>query len=445
MSEYTPAAALIQRKRLGQRLDAAELRDVAQGIATGSWSEGQIGAFAMAVAWRGMSIDECREFTLAVRDSGERLHWQHLPGPLLDKHSTGGVGDLVSLPLAPLLAACGGYVPMIAGRGLAHTGGTLDKLESIPGYDVNPSLSKLDAVMRDVGCAIVGQGPNLVPTDRRMYAVRDVTATVDVLDLIVPSILSKKMAGGASSMVMDIKIGNGAQTPSVEMASALAQRMQSVASGSGLDVRVILSDMDRMLGTEAGNALEVRAALELLTGRGGDARLRELTLAQAAQLLRMGGLARDEAEARAKLEAALASGAAAERFGRMASALGGPSDFLERVDAYLPKAPVQREVRAEAEGFVASQDVRGLGNAVVGLGGGRTVPDQVLDLSVGLSGVIGTGERVSRGDVLAVVHARSDSDADAAVARVRKAIVIAGEAPAALPLYRWYEPEEGRA
>ena len=434
-------AALIQRKRAGERLDAGQLRAVAQGIARGTWSEGQVGAFAMAVAWRGMSIDECREFTLAVRDSGERLHWQHLPGPVLDKHSTGGVGDCVSLLLAPLLAACGGFVPMISGRGLAHTGGTLDKLESIPGYEVNPSQSRLDALLREVGCAVIGQSAELVPTDRRLYAVRDVTATVDVLDLIVPSILSKKLAGGATSLVLDIKIGNGAQTPQVEMASALAERMLAVASGSGLELRVALSDMDRMLGTEAGNALELRAVLDLLCGRGGDARLLELSLELSAELLCMGGLARDRADARQRLRAALDSGAAAERFGRMVAGLGGPADFIERSEAYLPKAPVQRAVLAESAGFVAAMDVRGLGNAVVELGGGRKVPGQSLDLSVGLSGVVDLGRRVERGDTLAVVHARSDAEAEEAGARVRQALAIADAPGPTLPLYRWYEPE----
>ena len=440
MSGATPAAALIRCKRDGKRLDAGQLQEVAQGIASGAWSEGQVGAFAMAVAWRGMRIDECREFTLAVRDSGERLRWDHLPGPVLDKHSTGGVGDCVSLLVAPLLAACGAYVPMISGRGLAHTGGTLDKLESIPGYEVNPSLPRLDALMREVGCAVIGQSDELVPTDRRLYAVRDVTATVDVLDLIVPSILSKKLAGGATSLVLDIKIGNGAQTPSVEVASALAERMLAVADGSGLSLRVVLSDMDRMLGTEAGNALELRAVLDLLCGRGGDARLLELSLVQAAELLRMGGIAKDTNDARTRLQAALDSGAGAERFARMVAALGGPADLLERVDACLPRAPVRHAVLSQDAGFVAAMDVRGLGNAVVELGGGRKVPGQALDLSVGLSRVAQPGHRVERGEPLAIVHARSESDAREASARVRAALGIADAAPPEASLYRWYEP-----
>jgi len=440
MSSFDTPSSLIRRKRLGQAFDPAQLRAIANGIGSGEWSDAQVGAFVMAVAWRGMTPAECGEFTLAVRDSGRKLQWSDMSGPVLDKHSTGGVGDCVSLPLAPLLAACGAYVPMIAGRGLAHTGGTLDKLESIPGYGVNPSLERFAEVVRDVGCAIVGQGPDLVPADRRLYAVRDVTATVDVLDLIVPSILSKKLAGGAQALVLDIKIGNGAQTPAIEQAQALAARMLEVARESGLALRVALTDMDQVLGTEAGNALEIRAVLDILCGRGGDARLLELTLAQAAELLCMGGIARDLAEADAKLRAALSSGAAAERFGRMVAALGGPRDFLERADAYLPRAPVRMAVPADADGYVVGVDVRGLGNAIVELGGGRKVVDQVLDLSVGLSGIVGRGARVHKGQPLAIVHARDEADAGRVAAFVRRSFEIGTQAPVAAPLYQWYSP-----
>jgi len=435
-----PAAALIRRKRLGGELDAAQLEAVAKGIADGSWSEAQIGAFVMAVALNGMQREECSRFTLAVRDSGQRLHWQHLPGPALDKHSTGGVGDCVSLLLAPMLAACGAYVPMISGRGLGHTGGTLDKLESIPGYEVRPSPERLDKLMREVGCAIIGQSDALVPADRRLYAVRDVTGTVDVPDLIVPSILSKKLAGGAQSLVLDIKIGNGAQTPGLDAARDLAERMSTVAQGTGLALRVVFSDMDQVLGSEAGNALEVRAVLDILCGRGGDARLRELTLVQAGELLCMGGLASNAAEADARLRAVLASGAAAERFARMVAQLGGPADLLERADDYLPRAPIQRAVPAPAAGFVSAMDVRALGDAIVGLGGGRRVASGTIDHAVGLSVPVDLGQRVERGDTLALVHARDESDADAAVRAVLGAIAIGDAAPAGLPLYQWYRP-----
>jgi thymidine phosphorylase len=440
MDVALPAATLIRHKRMGGEFDAQQLASVAEGIASGRWSDAQVGAFAMAVAWRGMSADECSNFTLAVRDSGERLHWQHLPGPVLDKHSTGGVGDCVSLPLAPLLAACGAYVPMISGRGLGHTGGTLDKLESIPGYQVNPSPGVLERAMREAGCAIIGQSDGLVPADRRLYAVRDVTGTVDVPALIVPSILSKKLAGGAQSLVLDIKIGNGAQTPSLEQARALAEAMSSVARGTGLALRVAFSDMDQVLGTEAGNALEVRAVLDLLCGRGGDARLRELTLMLAGELLCMAGIAGDAKDAAARLQAALDSGAAAERFARMVALLGGPTDLLERPDAYLPRAPLQRVVSAGRSGVVAAMDVRALGDAIVGLGGGRRVASDTLDHAVGLSVPVDLGQRVEAGDTLAIVHARDEAGADAAVEAVRKAITVGDATPSLLPLCQWFTP-----
>ncbi|MFA6985400.1 MAG: thymidine phosphorylase [Arenimonas sp.] len=433
-----PAATLIRIKREGGRLDAGQLQQVARGIANSEWSEGQVAAFAMAVAWRGMQIDECRDFTLALRDSGQRLHWDHLPGPVLDKHSTGGVGDCVSLLLAPLVAACGGYVPMISGRGLGHTGGTLDKMESLAGYNVNPPHDRLHEVVADVGCAIIGQSAQLVPADRRLYAVRDVTATVDVPDLIVPSILSKKLAGGAQALVLDIKIGNGAQTPGLAEARALSDRMARVAEGSGLKLRVALSDMGQVLGRDAGNALEVRAVLDLLCGRGGCPRLLELSLALAGELLCLGGLASDAADAEARLRVALSSGAAAERFARMVAALGGPKDLLERPEAHLPRAPVQRAVLAVRGGHVTALDVRALGMAVVQLGGGRIVPEQTLDHAVGLTAVAGRGESIETGQHLAIVHARSESDAELAAAVVRAAFRIEDSAPAAQPLLQWH-------
>ena len=435
----TPLATdLIRAKRNGDRLDAGALQAVAAGIGSGAWSEGQVAAFAMAVACRGMQVGECRDFTLALRDSGTRLQWNDLPGPVLDKHSTGGVGDCVSLLLAPLLAACGGYVPMISGRGLGHTGGTLDKLESLPGYDVNPSLDRLRQIVADVGCAIVGQGPELVPADQRLYAVRDVTATVDVADLIVASILSKKLAGGAQALVLDVKVGSGAQLPDPVAARALADRMLAVAGDGDMQLRVALSDMGQVLCRDVGNALEVRAVLDVLRGEQGCPRLRELTFGLAGKLLCLGGLAEDADDADRRLQRALASGAAAERFARMVAALGGPGDVLERPDAWLPQAPVQRAVPALTEGYAATIDVRALGEAVVGLGGGRRYPGQALDHAVGLSDVSGRGSRVVPGQALAIVHARCAADADLAVDAVRRAFGIAPEPPAHMPLLQWH-------
>jgi thymidine phosphorylase len=443
----TPSAPqLICCKRNGGTLDAGQLRALAQGIGDGSWSEGQIAAFAMAVAWRGMSADECRAFTLALCDSGERLHWGHLPGPVLDKHSTGGVGDGVSLLLAPLLAACGGYVPMISGRALGHTGGTLDKLESLSGYDAHPSAERLRKVVADAGCAIVGQSADLVPADRRLYAVRDVTATVDVPALMVASILSKKLAGGAQALVLDVKTGSGAQLPDMAAARALCDSMLATVAGTGVKLRVALSDMGQVLGREAGNALEVRAILDILLGRGDNPRLRELTLVLAAELLCLGGLARDTADASRRLESALGSGAAAERFARMVRSLGGPGDLLEHPDVHLPTAPVQQVVfAAGGAGHVAAVDVRALGQVVVDLGGGRSHPGQALDHAVGLARVLGCGEAVDVGRPLAIIHARDEGAANTAAERVRRAFRIEAGAPPAVPLWQWYASDEDAA
>ena len=431
------AAALIRLKREGREYDAAQLAEIAHGIAEGRWSEGQVGAFAMAVAWQGMGAEECRRFTLALRDSGRRLRWHDLPGPALDKHSTGGVGDAVSLLLAPLVAACGGYVPMISGRGLGHTGGTLDKLQSLHGYDINPSPERLQQVVREVGCAIVGQSHDLVPADRMLYAVRDVTATVDVLPLIVASILSKKLAGGAAALVMDIKVGNGAQTPEPAQARRLAEHMLAVGTGGGLRMRVMLSDMHQVLGREAGNAIEVRAVLDLLRGRVTQSRLLELALAQSAELLCLGGLAPDPDDAQRRVRAALDSGEAAERFARMVAALGGPRDLLEHPARHLPEAPIVREVLAERDGYVHAVDVRALGEAVVDLGGGRRRPQDEVDPSVGLSAVLGLGERVEAGQALAVVHAPGEAEARRAEDAIRRAFSISGAAAPVPTLYDW--------
>lgn len=438
MSEW-PVAALIRAKREGRRLDAAQCKAIACGIGNGQWSEGQIAAFAMAVAWRGMLAAECRDFTFALRDSGCCLDWSDLPGPVLDKHSTGGVGDCVSLALAPLIAACGGFVPMISGRGLGHTGGTLDKLESVPGYNVNPAPERLRKVVATVGCAIVGQSDDLVPADRRLYAVRDITATVDVPDLIVASILSKKLAGGAQALVLDVKTGSGAQTPDECAATALATRMQAVAQGSGLELAIALTDMSQVLGREAGNALELRAILDLLCGREACPRLRELVLALSARLLQVGGLASDHAQARLLLERALDSGAAAERFARMVAALGGPGDLLEHPQRHLAQAPVQLAVDAGRTGFINAIDARALGECVVDLGGGRRTPTAAIDHAVGLARVRGCGEAVANSDALAIVHARSLDDAQRAALQMRAAYRIDDAPMSQSPLLRWFE------
>ena len=375
---------IIRRKRDGFSLAPQEVASFIRGLTDGEVGEGQAAAFAMAVFFRGMSREETVALTLAMRDSGSVLRWDGLDGPVLDKHSTGGVGDKVSLILAPILAACGAYVPMLSGRGLGHTGGTLDKMASIPGYDVQPDTERLRRVVREAGCAIVGQTGDLAPADGRLYAIRDVTATVESVPLITASILAKKLAAGPQALVMDVKVGSGAFLTGLDEARALATSIVEVARGAGLACSALLTDMDQCLGSTAGNALEVAEAVTALKGEGCDLRLREVTLELAAEALRLGGLAATVADGLAKADRALSSGAAAERFGRMVAALGGPADFLERPAAYLPAMPEAYPVEPSRAGFIAAIDVRALGVAVIELGGGRRRTADLIDPRVGL-------------------------------------------------------------
>ncbi len=361
-----------------------------RGIADGSVSDAQVGALAMAVVLRGMSASERIALTGSMTRSGEVLDWSDagLPGPALDKHSTGGVGDKVSLLLAPIVAACGGAVPMISGRGLGHTGGTLDKLESIPGYDTAPDPEAFRRAVARAGCAIVGQTAELAPADRRLYAIRDATGTVESIHLIVASILSKKLAAGLDALVMDVKVGSGAFLPGRDEARELAQAIVDVARGNGLPTSALLTDMDRVLGRTAGNGVEVGEAIGALTGGPLDERLREVTLALSAELLTLGGVERD---ARSAAERALDSGAAAERFAAMVAELGGPSDLLEAPQRHLPTAAVTVAVEPEEPGTVERVDVRAVGLAVVALGGGRVRESDPVDHAVGLTEVAGPG------------------------------------------------------
>jgi thymidine phosphorylase len=397
-----------------------------RGIADGTVSDAQVGAFAMAVVLRGMTAAERVALTTAMRDSGEVLRW---PGdrPVLDKHSTGGVGDKVSLLLAPVIAACGGAVPMISGRGLGHTGGTLDKLEAIPGYDTAPEPERLRAVVAGAGCAIVGQTAQLAPADRRLYAIRDATGTVESIPLLVGSILSKKLAAGLDGLVMDVKVGSGAFLPDAHDARELAGAIVEVAAGAGLRTTALLTDMDRVLGRTAGNAVEVREAIDHLTGAARDERLVDVTLELARELLALGGLDADPAEA-------LAGGAAAERFAAMVTALGGPEDLLEAPDRHLARAPVTLAVDPQRPGVVTHVDVRAVGLAVVALGGGRRREDDRIDPAVGLTEVAAPGERVGPGErPLALVHAADDAAAQAAGAALRTAFATGEQAPPSPP------------
>ncbi len=416
----------IRAKRDGLPLDPDEIRAFIRGLTDGAVGEGQAAAFAMAVFFRGLSLPERVALTRAMADSGRVLTWD-LPGPVLDKHSTGGIGDAVSLPLAPMVAACGGYVPMISGRGLGHTGGTLDKLGSIPGYEATPGLDTFRRVVGRVGCAIIGQTADLAPADRRLYAIRDVTGTVESLDLITASILSKKLAAGLDGLVMDVKQGSGAFMEGLQEARALAESIVTVAEGAGLRTAALITDMDAPLASAAGNAVEVAYAADYLTGNRREPRFHAVTLALGAEMLVAGGLAPDRDSAARRLEGALTSGRAAEIFSAMVAALGGPGDLLDAPTQYLAAAPVRRPVLQE--GTVAAVATRAIGLAVIGLGGGRTRPEDAIDPRVGFTDLAGPGE--ARG-LLGIVHAADEASADRAEAALRAAYRM-GEAPAGRP------------
>ncbi|GJE36850.1 thymidine phosphorylase [Methylobacterium persicinum] len=416
----------IRTKRDGGTLEGAAIAEFVAGLTDGSVTEGQAAAFAMAVFFRGLSVPERVALTRAMTESGTVLAWD-LPGPVLDKHSTGGVGDAVSLALAPMVAACGGYVPMISGRGLGHTGGTLDKLASIPGYEVAPDPDLFRRVVAEVGCAIIGQTDRMAPADKRLYAIRDVTGTVESLDLITASILSKKLAAGLGGLVMDVKQGSGAFMAGLPEARALAGSIVSVAVGAGLPTVALITDMDAPLASAAGNAVEVAYALDYLTVTRREPRFHAVTLALGAEMLVLGKLAGTREEAMARLEEALASGRAAERFARMVAALGGPADLLERPAASLPAAPVRR--RVEAAGTVAAVATRDLGLAVIGLGGGRTRPQDGIDPAVGLTDLARPGDATG---LIGIVHAADEDAADRAEAALRAAYRM-GEPPGERP------------
>ncbi|HVW91862.1 MAG TPA: thymidine phosphorylase [Devosia sp.] len=424
---------IIRRKRDGEALSADEIRRFVQGLTDGSVSDAQTGAFAMAVYLNDMDARERVALTLAMRDSGTVLSWPHLDGPVVDKHSTGGIGDNVSLMLAPMLAAAGCHVPMISGRGLGHAGGTLDKLESIPGYNCFPGSAVFRRAVAEAGCAIVGPTADLAPADGALYRVRDVTATVENLSLIVASILSKKLAAGLGALVLDVKTGNGAFMADLDAAWNLAQAMVAVANGAGTRTAALITDMSEPLASAAGNAVEIRNAVDFLTGDRRDPRLLEVVLSLGETLLVLAGVDGEAPSARHRLQQSLDSGNAVERFGRMVSALGGPHDLVECLASYLPAAPVIRDVPAGDEGYVSAIDLREVGMTVVGLGGGRARPDDRIDHAVGFDRLQPLGTAITAKTPLARIHARTEADAEAAAARLRAAYVL-GEAPPPRPL-----------
>lgn len=425
---------ILDKKRRGLALSAPEINLFVCGVSSGAVTDAQLGAFTMAVRFQGMDLQEQTALTLAMRDSGSVLKWQGLDGPVLDKHSTGGVGDWVSLVLAPLVAAAGAYVPMISGRGLGHTGGTLDKLESIPGFSVKLDLDRFSELVSRNGLAMIGQGPNLAPADGRMYAVRDVCGTVSSMPLIVASILSKKLAEGLDGLVLDVKTGNGATISGFEDCRELASEMCQTARSAGVNCHALISDMNQPLGWSAGNALEVKEAIDFLTGKRRHPGMFEVTLALATELLFLGGLFADRPTARAGIEALLENGSVAERFAIMVEAQGGPVDLLSSPERYLPRASVVRPVNSRRSGWIASMDTRALGMAVIRLGGGRIAQSDTIDPSVGFDEILSIGDRVSSGQPLCVLHASSSDAWDTAADRVLRAITIAEQPCQPLPV-----------
>jgi pyrimidine-nucleoside phosphorylase len=422
-------AELIARKRDGHELAADEIRELILGYARGEIPDYQLAAFSMAVYFRGLSAAETYALTEAMIASGETLDLSAALGrKVVDKHSTGGVGDKTSLAVGPIVAACGVPFGKMSGRGLGHTGGTLDKLESIPGYRTELGLDQFVAQVRDVGLAIVGQTADLVPADKLLYALRDVTATVDQLSLIAASIMSKKLAGGAQAILLDVKVGDGAFMKTLEDARALADTMLALGRHAGREVVCLLTDMDQPLGAAVGNALEVREALGTIRGRG-PADFTELVLDACARLLALSDLGVDEVEGRRRAEAAVADGSAEKAWRRWIQAQGGTSD-----EAALPVAPVVREVRAESGGHVARLGAIAVGNAALHLGAGRRTKEDAIDHAVGVVCRAKRGDAVEAGDVLAEVHARDEGSAAEAAAEVLAAYELATEPPPARPV-----------
>ena len=418
---------VIRRKRDGAALSRGEVKDFISGLTDGSVSEGQAAAFAMAVFFKGMSREEAVGLTLAMRDSGTVLTWD-LAGPVVDKHSSGGIGDNLSLMLAPMLAACGLYVPMISGRGLGHTGGTLDKLDSIPGYASQPDLTLFRKVTREAGCAIIGQTADLAPADKRLYGIRDVSATVESIPLITASILSKKLAAGLQHLVLDVKMGSGAFMTTMAEARGLAESLVAVANGAGLKTTALITDMDEPLANCAGNAVEVTHACEYMLGTIGSGRVRRIIDALGSELLISAGICKSHGEAESKMAGTHNRGSAVEHFNRMVRMLGGPSDFVQNHAKFLPKAPIIKPIFAEVEGQVSAIKTRELGLAVIELGGGRKASSGAIDHRVGLSELLGVRFHATKEIPLCFIHAADEASFEKAAAIVKAAYDI-GEAP----------------
>ena len=427
------ARAIIAAVRDGREVGTAEMTWFAEGLASGAVSDAQAGAFAMAVVQRGLHWEGRTTLTMAMRDSGDTLFWL-LDGPTVDKHSTGGVGDSISLLLAPALAACGAFVPMISGRGLGHTGGTLDKMEAIPGFNSRLDEADFRKVVESAGCAIVSASERLAPADKRLYAVRDVTATVESIDLITASILSKKLAAGLDVLTLDVKCGTGAFMKTQEDARKLAETLNDTSNAAGCETSAVVSDMNQPLAPALGNALEVIESMRVLTGEEAEGRFARLNVELCGIGLHDANLCASAEEGAEMARAAIADGRAAERFGRMVAAMGGPSDFVENWRTHLPTAPVIRDFAATESGWITTLNGEQMGLAVIEMGGGRQVESDVIDPATGLSDVLELGTQVQAGDPILRIHARSEEEADKVGEMLRGAVAIGDSAPKETPL-----------
>ena len=421
------ARAIIAKIKEKKTPSAEELVWFSQGLADYSVTDAQAAAFAMAITLNGLDKEGLFALTAAMRDSGNTLRWE-TEKPVLDKHSTGGVGDCVSLILAPLLATAGAYVPMISGRGLGHTGGTLDKLEAIPGINVQLDTKSLTQVLDRVGCAIVSATSDIVPADKRLYAIRDASSTIDCLELIVSSILSKKLSSGLHGLVLDVKCGVGAFMKSYEDANVLSRALVETAHLAGCNTLALVTDMNEPLSSSIGNALEVNDAMNVLV-HGKEGRLKELCLKIGSELLTENGLTETSFEAEAKLESLLEAGNAAETFGKMIFEMGGPIGFVDNWHKCLPKAPVTVEVRAPEESYITGWDCENLGLMCVKLGGGRQVETDKINPSVGLSNITPIGTKVQKDQPIARVHASQVEFAEKISLQVLNSVHFSEEPP----------------
>jgi pyrimidine-nucleoside phosphorylase len=424
------AVEIIRKKRDGHALAPAEIEAFVAAATNGTWPTYQISTLLMAIVLRGMTADETAHLTAAMVHSGVRLDWSDLPGPKVDKHSTGGVGDKTSLILAPLAAACGVVVPMMSGRGLGHTGGTLDKLESIPSFRVGLSLAEFRTALRRVGCALIGQTAEIAPADKVLYALRDVTATVESLPLISGSIMSKKIAEGIDGLVLDVKCGRGAFMKTLPDARALAESLVTIGSANGVRTQALITAMDTPLGRMVGNSLEVIEAIETLKGKG-PADLKMLSLTLAARMVRLGGLADSEEKAEALVRDALTSGRGLEKFRQIIEQQGGDPRVIDDYKRFLPSRPNGSAITAERAGYLVDLDAELIGRAAMVLGAGRDKVEDQIDPGVGAILHAKPGEQVSAGQTLVELHYRDAGRLSEARELVRRAIRIADEPPPA--------------